>query len=132
MKRASAAIARVAIARVAIPLLALSAIALGAACRSAPREQASAPRCSGEGLLLVRNYTGRVLEIYESGRGAMEFIGFASPGVTRLAVRGPNELAMVYHVREPSEGRDAVAVTWMRRTAVARPPSRLALELACT
>jgi len=106
--------------------------AIVAACRTPqPREPAVGERCTGQGLLLVANHTGRALEIYESGRGGTEFIGFASPGVTRLAVRGPNDIGMVYHVREPNDGRDAATVSWIRRTAVARAPSRLALELTC-
>lgn len=117
--------------RVTTIAIILAAAASGGACRTAPRQEATGARCTGQGLLLVANYTGRVLEIYESGRGVTEFIGFASPGVTRLAVRGPNDIGMAYHVREPAEGRDAATVTWIRRTAVARPPSRVTLELTC-
>ena len=113
-----------------IAALALILVATAPGCRTTP-EPPPAARCEGEGILVIRNYTGRVLEIYESGRGATEFLGFASPGVTRLSVRGPNDLGRVYHVREPSEGRDAATVTWIRRSAVARAPSRLALELLC-
>ncbi|MFN2565064.1 MAG: hypothetical protein ABR499_08670 [Gemmatimonadaceae bacterium] len=105
--------------------------ATGAACRTRPPERASDTRCGAGGLLIIRNHSGRVLEIYESGRGATEFIGFASPGVTRLPVRGPSDLAIVYRVREPSEGRDAATVTWLRPNAVARGSSRFMLELTC-
>jgi hypothetical protein len=113
---------------VAVWLIAAAAL-LG--CRPARPERPAAASCGAEGLLRVRNFTGRVLEVFESRRGRTEFIGFASPGVTTMRVRGPDELDVVYRVREPSEGRDATAVTWIRPTAVARAPSRVALELMC-
>ena len=106
-------------------------VGLGAACRTARPEQTAPANCGADGLLRVRNFTGRVLEIFESRRGRTEFIGFASPGVTAIPVRGPGELDVMYRVREPSEGRDAATVTWVRPTAVARAPSRVALELLC-
>lgn len=108
---------------------ALGAAALG--CRTARPEPPINATCGAEGFLRIRNFTGRVLEIYESARGQTEFIGFASPGVSQIAVRGPGELSVVYHVREPSQGRDAATVTWIRPDAVARGPSRVALELRC-
>jgi hypothetical protein len=100
-------------------------------CRPQRPERPSAAQCGAEGLLRVRNFTGRVLEVFESRRGRTEFIGFASPGVSTIRVRGPDELDVVYRVREPSEGRDAATVTWIRPSAVGRPPSRVALELMC-
>jgi hypothetical protein len=114
---------------IAVALAAVVA-ASAPACRTASRTPDSAARCPGDGMLIVRNYSGRVLEVYESGLGGTAFIGFASPGVTRMRVRGANDLGAIYRVREPAEGRDAATVTWIRRSAVAQG-ARLALELAC-
>ncbi len=118
-------------ARLLRAVASLVAATAAADCRSARPDQRSVVQCGAEGMLRVRNYTGRVLEVFESRRGRTEFIGFASPGVTTIRVRGPDELDAAYRVREPSEGRDAAAVTWIRPTAVGRAPSRVALELMC-
>ncbi len=115
----------------ALFVVAVCAVGATPACRTARPAHPPTANCGAEGLLRVRNFTGRVLEIFESRRGRTEFIGFASPGVTAMTVRGPGELDVVYRVREPSEGRDAAFVTWIRPTAVARAPSRVALELMC-
>ncbi len=108
------------------------ASAFVAACRPARPDRPAPAACGAEGgFLRVRNFTGRVLEVYESLPGQTAFIGFASPGVTQIQVRGPTDLGVVYRVREPSEGRDAATVTWLRPDAVARAPSRIVLELRC-
>jgi len=129
----------------ALPVAAAALAALGA-CRSGPARgpAAGAPRAAGgppsvarcgeEGLLRVRNYTGRVVEVYAArpAKGQRpEFVGLASPGATEFSVPGPADLAVTYYVREPADGRDAAAVSWRRRAAAAAPPGRLALELAC-
>jgi hypothetical protein len=101
------------------------------ACRPPRPERPVNATCGAEAFLRVRNFTGRVLEVYESARGQTEFLGFASPGVTQIPVRGPGELSVAYHVREPSQGRDAATVTWLRPDAVGRAQSRIALELRC-
>jgi hypothetical protein len=111
--------------------VALVAATTVADCRPARPAPPAVPDCGAEGMLRVRNFTGRVLEVFESRRGRTDFIGFASPGVTTMPVRGPEEMDAVYRIREPSEGRDAAAVTWIRPTAVGRAPSRVALELKC-
>jgi hypothetical protein len=104
--------------------------AAGPACRTTPREPERPARCPGDGMLIVRNASGRVLEVYESRLGVTEFLGFASPGTTRMTVRGGSEPGVTYRVREPAEGRDAATVTWIRRSDVSEG-SRVALELAC-
>ncbi len=109
----------------------LVATAFAAACRPARPDRSAPASCGAEGFLRVRNFTGRVLEVYESLPSQTAFIAFASPGVTQIRVRGPTELGVVYRVREPSEGRDAATVTWLRPDAVARAPSRIVLELRC-
>ena len=102
------------------------------ACRPARPEPSAPTNCGAEGFLRVRNFSGRVLEVYESVPGrSTEFIGFASPGVTQIAVRGPTDLGVTYRVREPTEGRDAAVVTWIRPNDVARAPSRVVVELRC-
>jgi len=105
--------------------------AAAVACRSPRRETPINATCGAEAFLRIRNFTGRVLEVYESARGQTEFIGFASPGVTQISVRGRSELSVAYHVREPSQGRDAATVTWLRPDAVGRGQSRIVLELRC-
>jgi hypothetical protein len=99
-------------------------------CRPPPPERPVNATCGAEGFLRVRNFTGRVLEVYESARGETAFIGFASPGVSQIPVRGPGEVSVSYHIREASQGRDAATVTWRRPDAVGRE-SRVALELRC-
>ena len=104
---------------------------LASACRPPRPERPINTSCGAEGFLRVRNFTGRVLEVYEASRGQTQFIGFASPGVTQIGVRGPDELSVAYHVREPSQGRDAATVTWLKPDAVGRGQTRLVLELRC-
>jgi len=105
---------------------------LGASgCRPPQPERPVNATCGAEGFLRVRNFTGRVLEVYESARGETAFIGFASPGVSQIPVRGPGEVSVSYRVREASQARDAATVTWLRPDAVGRGESRVALELRC-
>jgi len=112
-------------------LAALAAAAAASGCRPNRPERPINATCGAEAFLRVRNFTGRVLEVYEASPTQTAFIGFASPGVTQISVRGPTELSVAYHVREPSEGRDAATVSWLRPDAVGRGPSRLVLELRC-
>jgi hypothetical protein len=123
-------VGRVRLTRAAAAWVALTAAGV-IACRAPRPERPINATCGAEAFLRVRNFTGRVLEVYELARGQTEFIGFASPGVTQIAVRGPGELSVAYHVREPSEGRDAATVTWLRPDAVGRGQSRVVLELRC-
>jgi hypothetical protein len=59
---------RVPLTRTAAALVALTAVG-ASACRTARPERPINATCGAEGFLRVRNFTGRVLEVYELARG---------------------------------------------------------------